>query len=953
MYAADNSRREMQTGRGGSTIYPFPVSLEPAFARFTHHAQAAPAAVPAGAAPDRTRLTLGATVRVRPSREERAVPESAEQLLLSLSGRLSFEVIGHDGIISFQFAVNRQASASLVASVNTLYPNAEAFAAQDLLRPLASSNVVARSYRLRESHFFPLKTDSKLDYFGLLFAALTGMRAEEFGVLQVVFERARHDWNYNILMGSRNPFDQKPLFFDLPDLYKLAESKAAKALYAVSLRLAASSTDIVNRMEGFVRQFEGNNGFIAVAGQYPGDSIFQRSVHSTGILLNVQELSAALVHLPAPSVLSLSVQCAGHGTAPPASATHTVLVPLGTNEHGGIRRRVGISEDDLARHLLVIGQSGAGKTTLTLHIMSSLVQQGYGLDFIDPSGDGAREFLGLIPVSRMADTAFFDLSDRDFPVAFNVLEGAESRDRELLCSDLMASFENYFRASWGVRMAMLMRNTVNLLFSTPEEKTLLDMRRVLTDTEYRDGLLSRTADPPVIDFWQTIYPTLPKAAMHAVTDKLSEFLDTPTTRNIVAQPSLIDVSEMMNSSKILVASLPKAYASEDAVNLLGSFLLAKLRIATLARASLPQTRRRLCPIVLEEAHNFCNTRANASILVTFLSEARRHRVPLILVTQFLSQLHPDAVQGILANVQTIVVFRCGLPDAQLLERELGRFKVDDLLNLKTGEALVRIGTASASFRIKVDAPRQSNRAVAEEIVRSSRARYCRPRQEVERMILAGWRGGPTAAQKPVARGTDEPSGDELRFLEYVSRNPSLPTTASYRALGLSNYSGNKIKQELVRKGLLSEVKTKLGRRARIAKFLIPSQAACAKLGLPAYHGRGGPVHQYLQSLVSQQAATGGYQVQVEQKIPGSDESVDVLIQKDSVMTAIEIAVSSTAERELQNIKKCLAAGYGRMVVLFVDPGTLDDTMNLARKSLSEKDIDKVKLGLVNESSRFL
>jgi len=42
-----------------------------------------------------------------------------------------------------------------------------------------------------------------------------------------------------------------------------------------------------------------------------------------------------------------------------------------------------------------------------------------------------------------------------------------------------------------------------------------------------------------------------------------------------------------------------------------------------------------------------------------------------------------------------------------------------------------------------------------------------------------------------------------------------------------------------------------------------------------------------------------------------------------------------------------------MVVLFVDPGTLDDTMNLARKSLSEKDIDKVKLGLVNESSRFL
>lgn len=589
---------------------------------------------------------------------------------------------------------------------------------------------------------------------------------------------------------------------------------------------------------------------------------------------------------------------------------------------------------------------------MTLSILSALADKGYAFAFIDPAGDAARQLLGLIPENRRNDCVYFDPADRDFPPAFNVLESAEERERELLCSDLMASFENYFRSSWGSRMAMIMRNVINLLFGTPEEKTLLDMMQVLTNAEYRDELLGKVADAHALDFWHNIYTLLPKAAMDPILSKLSEFLDSPTTRNVIAQPNLIDAGSIMNQNKMFVGSLPKAQVGEDAANLLGSFLLAKFRIAALARAGIPPENRRLFTIVLDEAHNFANTRANASILTTFLSEARKYRVPLILVTQFLSQLHPDAISGILGNVGTIVVFRCGLPDAQVLERELGRFIVDDVLNLGVGEALVRMGRADTSFKIGIPPPRATDSRSAEEIIRLSRSRYCRSRQEVERMLVSRWHGFTPPKEEEAGAGT-ELSADEHSFLECVSRNPNLPVTATYKALGLSNYSGNKLKQQLVKRGLLSEVRTKLGRRARIAKFLIPSQAACLKLGLPAYHGRGGAVHQYLQSLVSQQATASGYSVQVEQKVAGTDESVDVVVEKNGLMTAVEIAVTSTAERELQNIRKCLVAGYHRVVVLFVDPGTLDDTVNLTRSSLDEGDRDKVKLGLVNEFTKFL
>lgn len=100
------------------------------------------------------------------------------------------------------------------------------------------------------------------------------------------------------------------------------------------------------------------------------------------------------------------------------------------------------------------------------------------------------------------------------------------------------------------------------------------------------------------------------------------------------------------------------------------------------------------------------------------------------------------------------------------------------------------------------------------------------------------------------------------------------------------------------------------------------------MGLPPYHGRGGLIHQYLQSFVCQQAETNGYNVQVEHRIPGADESIDVLIERQDVTTAVEIAASSTGERELQNIKKCLAAKYDNVLALFVDASLLADTSDL-------------------------
>lgn len=50
--------------------------------------------------------------------------------------------------------------------------------------------------------------------------------------------------------------------------------------------------------------------------------------------------------------------------------------------------------------------------------------------------------------------------------------------------------------------------------------------------------------------------------------------------------------------------------------------------------------------------------------------------------------------------------------------------------------------------------------------------------------------------------------------------------------------------------------------------------------------------------------------------------------KDAARLAVEIAMHSRPSRECQNIRKCLKAGYDRVLALFLEPALLQDTRRL-------------------------
>ena len=163
-------------------------------------------------------------------------------------------------------------------------------------------------------------------------------------------------------------------------------------------------------------------------------------------------------------------------------------------------RVFGIKADDRRRHMYVIGKTGMGKTNMLENLVIQDIQHGHGVAFIDPHGDTAEKLIRAIPPSRVNDVIYFNPSDQDFPVAFNVMEHVSAEYRHLVASGLVGVFKKIWADSWGPRLEYILRNAILALLEYPGS-TLLGVMRILVDKEYRKRVVDKVTDPVVKSFW--------------------------------------------------------------------------------------------------------------------------------------------------------------------------------------------------------------------------------------------------------------------------------------------------------------------------------------------------------------------------------------------------------------------------------------------------------------------
>lgn len=329
----------------------------------------------------------------------------------------------------------------------------------------------------------------------------------------------------------------------------------------------------------------------------------------------------------------------------------------------------GIKTEDRRAHLYLLGKTGTGKSTLLETLITGDLQKGAGFALLDPHGDLVKKmYEKALQLRDEKDVLYLNAPDPNQPYGFNPLENVASAKRPLAASGILQVFKHLWNESWGPRLEHILRNSLLALLDYPKA-TMADILRLLSDKQFRRVVVQSVANSQVREFWTKEYESYPERlraeAISPIQNKVGAFLSNPILNRILTRPEKsLRLRKVMDEGKILLVNLAKGSLGEDTANLLGSLLISRFDLAALSRADVPESERRDYNLYLDEFHSF--TTEN---LASMLSELRKYRLSLTLGNQFLTQIKESVRDAILGNVGTIIVFRIGAADAEILAPE--------------------------------------------------------------------------------------------------------------------------------------------------------------------------------------------------------------------------------------------------------------------------------------------
>ncbi|MEK7623279.1 MAG: type IV secretion system DNA-binding domain-containing protein [Patescibacteria group bacterium] len=553
------------------------------------------------------------------------------------------------------------------------------------------------------------------------------------------------------------------------EMLKGIEEKISKGGFDVTIRLLSSSDNeslarqnLDNLIHAFAQyniyRYGNSFGAIVPRGQTRVIREFiYRSFHEKRKLtLNTEEI-ASLWHLPLHSTEAPFIKWLSARKAPPPSNLPTEGVLLGHVKYRGEDFPVHMKEADRRRHLYVVGKSGVGKSVFLQNVAIQDIEAGRGVGVVDPHGDLVEHILEHIPKERADDVVLFNPSDVERPIGLNMLEAKTADQKDFAVQEMIAIFYKLFPPEMiGPMFEHNMRNVMlTLMADINDPGTIIDIPRMFTDDDYVKIYLKKLKDPVVRAFWEKEMAKTSdfhKSEMLGyLISKVGRFVENEMMRNIMGQQqSGFDFRDIMDNQKILLVNLSKGTTGEVNAKLLGLIIVAKLQMAALGRADIPEEQRKDFYLYIDEFQNFIT-----DSISTILSEARKYKLDLIVAHQYMAQLMDDKGKSpvrdaVLGNAGTIVSFRIGPDDAEVLEKEFApTFGAYDLINVEQYTAYTKLlidNTASRPFNMMMYPPKKGNAELAAAIKELSRLKYGRDRRIIEAEILERTKLGAAASE---------------------------------------------------------------------------------------------------------------------------------------------------------------------------------------------------------------
>ena len=502
------------------------------------------------------------------------------------------------------------------------------------------------------------------------------------------------------------------------------------------------------------------------------------------------------LELGAGEIVAMAGWPVGEGALPATPSAHPRVLALpqaretqrafATGVADQASERLGISIGDALYHTVLLGPTGAGKSTALAHLALADIHAGRGVLLIDPKTDLVADILARIPEQRRDDVVVIDPTSSR-PVGINPLARAQTTrsapsssgggvpaggaSPELVADTVLATLKGVFAESWGVRVEQVLSAALVTLARTPGA-TLVDLPLLLTNAAYRQRLIAASGADPLGtgQFWAA-YEALSEAQRQQwvgpVLTRLQPFLIRPHLRATLGQaaPSF-DLGEVFTRRRIVLVSLNKGVLGVESARLLGSLLVGQLWPLILARAAVEPSRRHVVSVFIDEVQDYLSLPGS---LADALAQARSLGAAFHLAHQYRGQLPAALKAGIDANARNKIIFSLSAADAA----ELARQAID--LEAADFQLLPRFGVYARTMHhgrenpwcqattLPPTPPTQDALALRA----ASQARYGQDAAQTEAALLArigqndntpGNADGDATARPTLAGATDAPDG---------------------------------------------------------------------------------------------------------------------------------------------------------------------------------------------------
>ncbi len=687
-----------------------------------------------------------------------ALLRSRRRRLFERQPWISLEIVGRARQVTFQVWIPRGQKMFVETLLQAAYPGIALLA---LSGPASSANAAEFvSARLALGNYLPIATSFTGEPLIALLATLARVDSEEEACVQLLVRPKSARWQMHAHMEAQRlrrgrggsvsalgqTCDRKPTQFERSRA-KAIEDKAGTPAFDCVLRIAATARR-PGRARELAQLVSGSFGLYVGVNRFDFRSTRRRGLRKLfalrqfplfgGFVLSARELSG-LWHVP--SEVPPHLRTVRSPQLPPPVGAQRGERVLGVSTWAGEQRRVGLSIADSRYHLHLLGSTGTGKTTALLSLAAQDIAAGRGVGVLDPKGDLVRGLLARIPRARLDDVVLISPEEAGQSVGINPLELWPGDDRDLVADNALTIFKRIYERYWGPRTDDVLRSALLTILRRPDP-SLAHIPLLLTDAAFRRQALADVQEPFALDGFWTWFEKLSETQRVEVTgpvlNKLRDFLVRPRLRRLLCQPrSTIDLRRVVDSSQILLADLSVGRWGESFAALIGSFLVAKIWQAVLARSAIAEEERSDFFLFVDEFQHFLGV---AGPFADVLAEARSLRLSLTIANQHLGQLTRELRESIASNARSHVVFQCGQDDAAYLAREFAPLDAPALMSLARFETAARLcidGGSSRAFTMRtLPPPAPVDVASPMDIRRRSSERFARPVESIDGEMAA-------------------------------------------------------------------------------------------------------------------------------------------------------------------------------------------------------------------------